>query len=249
MSLYPSTIPSNSNYPDRTDDVDWLYAARYNEIKNELLAICQELGILPKGSYASVRARLDAIEAKPTSKIEDTDQDTLLDTEETADKDEIVGKVAGVEALRIHSSGIADLAKQSRCRVYLSGSNQTISSSSNTKVQLNAENHDEQNEFDPTTNHRFTASKEGYYLICAAIHLLSPSDGQRIIARIYKNGSPQGSITICVGGTINSSSGVADILQLNAGDYIELYAHQDSGADKNVATGKEWTFMSIHKLS
>ena len=61
MAIYPSSIPNTSDYPDRTDDVDWLYAARYNEIKNELLAICQELGVLPKGSYASVKDRLDAL--------------------------------------------------------------------------------------------------------------------------------------------------------------------------------------------
>jgi len=62
VSLYPSTIPDTSDYPDRQDDIDWVTAERYNEIKNEVLAICQELGVLPKGSYSSVRARLDSLE-------------------------------------------------------------------------------------------------------------------------------------------------------------------------------------------
>jgi len=63
MAKYPNAVPTNTDYPDRQDDQDWIYAERYNEIKNEVLAICQELGVLPKGSYASVRARLDALEA------------------------------------------------------------------------------------------------------------------------------------------------------------------------------------------
>jgi len=63
MAKYPNAIPTNTDYPDREDDQDWIYAERYNELKNEILAICQELGVLPKGSYASVRARLDALEA------------------------------------------------------------------------------------------------------------------------------------------------------------------------------------------
>jgi hypothetical protein len=61
MSIYPSSIPDTDDYPDRTDDVDWITAERYNEIKNETLAICAEMGVLPKGSYDTVKARLDAL--------------------------------------------------------------------------------------------------------------------------------------------------------------------------------------------
>ena len=59
MAIYPNAIPDNANYPDRADDSDWVYAARYNELKNEVLATLAELGALPKGDSASVRARLD----------------------------------------------------------------------------------------------------------------------------------------------------------------------------------------------
>jgi len=63
--VYPATIPSTGgadpNLPDRVDDVDWLYAARYNELKKELIAIMGELGTLPKGDSSDVKTRLDAI--------------------------------------------------------------------------------------------------------------------------------------------------------------------------------------------
>lgn len=62
---YPSTIPSQTgadpDLPDRVDDVDWFYAARYNELKKELLAVMAELGTLPKGTFGSVKTRLDDI--------------------------------------------------------------------------------------------------------------------------------------------------------------------------------------------
>lgn len=61
--VYPTTIPTDGNLPDRVDDVDWLYAARYNELKKELRACLTELGTLPKGAHADVKARLVAIEA------------------------------------------------------------------------------------------------------------------------------------------------------------------------------------------
>ena len=57
--LYPTTIPTITDLPNRVDDVDWLEAARYNELKKELRAVQTELGTLPKGIYASVKARLD----------------------------------------------------------------------------------------------------------------------------------------------------------------------------------------------
>lgn len=61
MPIYPTAIPDSGDYPDRVDDVDWIKAARYNEIKKEVIAICAELGISPSGSEATVAARLTAL--------------------------------------------------------------------------------------------------------------------------------------------------------------------------------------------
>lgn len=61
---YPSEIPSAEDLPNRQDDVHWLYAARYNELKKELRAALTELGTLPKGTYADVKTRLDDLEAR-----------------------------------------------------------------------------------------------------------------------------------------------------------------------------------------
>lgn len=67
--LYPSTIPvtagGDPDLPDRVDDVDWFYAARYNELKKEIIALMGELGTLPKGNFGDVKARITDIDGVP----------------------------------------------------------------------------------------------------------------------------------------------------------------------------------------
>ena len=62
--VYPTTIPTAGDLPDRVDDVDWLFAARYNELKKELRAALTELGTTPKGASADVAARLATLAPK-----------------------------------------------------------------------------------------------------------------------------------------------------------------------------------------
>ena len=64
MAIYPTAVPDDADYPDRTNDVDIVLAARYNEIKNEVLAICLELGISPSGASADVVTRLALLALK-----------------------------------------------------------------------------------------------------------------------------------------------------------------------------------------
>jgi len=58
--VYPSSIPSTSDLPDKTDDIDYYMAADLNNIKKELRAALIELGTNPKGVYADVAAALAA---------------------------------------------------------------------------------------------------------------------------------------------------------------------------------------------
>jgi len=64
MSIYPAAIPNDTNYPDKTDDVDWIYAKLYNDLKEEVLALCKELGISPSGASATLVARLALLALK-----------------------------------------------------------------------------------------------------------------------------------------------------------------------------------------
>jgi len=106
--------------------------------------------------------------------------------------------------------------------VYRGGSNQSITPSTVTKVQLNTEEFDTANAFDSTTNYRFTPQVAGYYQITAQIEV----DGTgitRSFSAIYKNGSQ---FKIGTDGIYTSSyrSVVGSLVYLNGStDYIELY--------------------------
>jgi len=60
MAIYPSTIKT---FTTKTDGTDYPSASHINDPQSEITAIETELGTLPKGSDATVKARLLAIEA------------------------------------------------------------------------------------------------------------------------------------------------------------------------------------------
>ena len=56
--LYPTEIFTVTDYPVQTDNTDTVYAALINALRAEMQACFDELGVLPKGDFASVGARL-----------------------------------------------------------------------------------------------------------------------------------------------------------------------------------------------
>lgn len=62
--LYPTSVFSDANYPTQVDNTDTVYAALINALKEEMQACFNELGTLPKGLHASVKARIEALEAQ-----------------------------------------------------------------------------------------------------------------------------------------------------------------------------------------
>lgn len=60
-SSYPGATPS---FTTKQDQIDVNYAAHVNRLQDEVRAIAVELGPHPRGTAASVRARLDAIDTQ-----------------------------------------------------------------------------------------------------------------------------------------------------------------------------------------
>ncbi|MCK4423656.1 MAG: hypothetical protein KAV18_06255 [Candidatus Omnitrophica bacterium] len=185
-----------------------------------------------------------------TSKIQDADADTGFDTEETADKDEIQGKVKGVEFFRAHNTGVITTVKQSAIRVYrLSGTDQTIPTATVTKIEFNGETYDVQNEFDPVTNHRFTAKTAGKYLISASCIWETPGDGTRLTSQIFKNGAITAETEFSPGADAYPNLSISDIINLSVNDYIEIFVYQPSGSGQDIKANTDKSFLNIHKLS
>ena len=163
-------------------------------------------------------------------KIQDADGDTSWDVEQTANEDKIHGNVKGVEAFLLDDAGVLTLAKQSRVAAHRSV-NQNILTSTWTKINLNAEDYDEQGEFDPTTNYRFTAKKAGYYFVVGqARYVLATLANARCYADVRKNGVESIPMVFCYDGSQEMGAICIHIFQLAVNDYLELWTWQDSGS-------------------
>ncbi len=194
--------------------------------------------------------RLETVAAAGT-KLIDADGDTSWDVEQAADEDIVRGKVAGVEAYHLSAVGIVTLAKQSRARAYRSA-NQVIVTGTETKIELDAENYDNQNEFDSTTNYRFTATEAGYYAVTFSVKIESLGDGKEGWVQLKRNGTRIAEclqVSAAVATIIFSGS---DICYLAATDYLEITVKHNHGSNLNVSMGSAGgtaTFMAVHKLS
>ena len=102
---------------------------------------------------------------------------------------------------------------------------QTLTTNTFTKLQLDTEEFDTNSNFDSTTNYRFTPTVAGYYQINAMAYLYGNSSGNQILS-IYKNGS-QFKTRMLLNQSNGSQSGLSVVIYFNGTtDYIELYGRQ-----------------------
>ena len=117
-------------------------------------------------------------------------------------------------------------------------SGQDISNTTNTKIQMDVELYDSDSAYDNSTNYRFTVptGKGGKYFLGAYCRITNFTSNRRLIY-LYKNNST----TLMQGEYGNDGPyqtlQASTIADLSAGDYVELYGYQDSGATKTFASG------------
>jgi parallel beta-helix repeat protein len=134
----------------------------------------------------------------------------------------------------------------SKVRAYQSTS-QTLPSGTLTKVNLQSENFDLLGEFDTSTS-RFTAAYAGYRRVTGAVCILAMVDQKEFDIYIYKNGSYVTNAFIQASGTGGLAIQVCDTIYLDIGDYLELYAFQNSGADQSISASSLRTFLAIEGI-
>lgn len=128
---------------------------------------------------------------------------------------------------------------------YRSG-NQAIPTTTWTKVQVNAESFDPDSAFDAATNYRFQPSVAGYYQINGAAGFSSTGVVMACGAAIYKNGALAAppSYAPLAGAAVMA---VSAVVYLNGStDYVELWAHLNSGGTINILGGADATAISGH---
>lgn len=119
-----------------------------------------------------------------------------------------------------------------------------ITSTTWTKVNLNAESFDPDNLFNSTTTYRFQPTTAGYYQINGAVNFVSTGTVMACGAAIYKNGAiaaPPSYSPVTGTGVM----AVSALIYLNGStDYVELYGHLNSSGTLSIAGGADDTAMS-----
>lgn len=115
-------------------------------------------------------------------------------------------------------------------------SNQSVTSGTLTKVQLNTKGFDTANCFDAVTNYRFTPNVSGYYQFNALVQGVAGSGSvTALVAVIRKNGSTDRNSTSATGGAFISSA-VSCIYYMNGStDYVEFYCQVNATSPYLVA--------------
>ena len=124
-------------------------------------------------------------------------------------------------------------------RANLSGT-QTLTTTTFTKLAFATEVFDTNNNFDSTTNYRFTPTVAGYYHIQGGFYIATAAT---ILSSIYKNGSEysRGVQTASYG----QSTYAAGLVYLNGStDYVELYGYHSLGSNNDVNSSTFLTYFN-----
>ena len=125
------------------------------------------------------------------------------------------------------------------------GSNQNLTNSTFTKIQINTKNFDTNSNYDNATNYRFTPTVAGYYQINGRVDAQSSTGSvTRCIVSIYKNGTEykRGSD---VNTANTNASNVMDVVYFNGStDYAELYAFISAAVTATAGAGQALTYFS-----
>ena len=130
-------------------------------------------------------------------------------------------------------------------------SNTNIASDTNTKIALDSEYYDTDNAFD-TSNNRFTvpSGEGGKYQISFATSIKSDAD-KTVSSKVYINGSYVNIKGLTVYSSIvntgsSASATSSAVIDLSAGDYIELYGHHDGSSTE--INNKNYSWLQGFKL-
>jgi hypothetical protein len=130
---------------------------------------------------------------------------------------------------------------------------QSIANGTGTKLQLSVEVIDTDSAYDNSSNYRFTvpSGKGGKYYITVGVGQASWS-AQRVEAQLRKNGG--GSVFLCEsqssGSGVYATTNGSVILDLSAGDYLELYLYHNNGGTQTArgSNTEIFTYMGGYRI-
>ena len=109
-----------------------------------------------------------------------------------------------------------------------------------TKIVFQTKEFDTNNNFDNTTNYRFTPTVAGYYQVNGGVYMAG-----FLLASIYKNGTEYKRGSQAAGSTSLASGYVSSIVYLNGStDYIEIWCYQTSAGSQIPAANIYQTYFN-----
>jgi len=137
---------------------------------------------------------------------------------------------------------------------YLS-SNQSVSSATFTKAQINTEVYDTDGAYDNSTNYRFTPQTAGKYFFYGMVFIDGASSGGttgQLITEIRKNGSSAAYSNINIYNYTNGADGALNVFNLidmnGSSDYVELWSYNRNSGTNNFIAGIQNTFFGGYKI-
>ncbi len=126
---------------------------------------------------------------------------------------------------------------------------QAVADSTDTKVNLDTESWDTDSAFD-TSTYRFTvpSGQAGKYFFNGGIGYTNLTDNDESRVMIYKNGSLVNWWKYFQGQNGTVTYQATQVLNLVAGDYIELHGYQVSGGAISADGGEAYTNLKGYKL-
>lgn len=149
----------------------------------------------------------------------------------------------GVTVNKITATGLLNGAGGGPAFLVTSGA-LTFANSTFTKIPFAGKVYDTNNNYDATTNYRFTPTVAGYYWI--KVQFFLGSTGGRTVASIYKNGGDVCQTLVLSSNTNGGISVVSQGLVFFNGttDYVEAYGYQESGGTAAMNTNGGLTMFS-----
>ena len=119
--------------------------------------------------------------------------------------------------------------------------NQNLSNNTFVKLQLDTEDYDTNNDYDSSTNYRFTPSESGKYWLFGSTNVSGGAINTFAQVLIYKNGTLHRVGFHRYAGDGDIIPTVGSIVEANGTtDYFELYAKQNTGSTRNTFTDATW---------
>ena len=177
--------------------------------------------------------------------------------------------IATDDTILIHDTSASALRKMTRANfvsgiggtntpafhAYHSGTEQTVSDNTLTKIQMNSESYDSDSCYDNSSNYRFTPTTAGKYFVYSNVRANEGTgDLYKIQNQINKNGSiiaqiGQTSFDVRNGGGTDAGIYSSGIVDMNgSSDYLEVFAQIDSVSGNDGAVKNSGTFFGAYRI-